>query len=274
MSFPKVDAVREFLAVLVPLVFPDWVPAAVSYAAEEIRIEIASKENSTENLKLLKRLIADERMKPVWAELFKKKRVANHGAFLHPTQLFGGPMMMECAVRLQKQGFLKGQSVADYLEARAARFISELKLDLKGCKSAQDFAAQLFFRNSFYSAIDPKPTFHSDLKKRVRQFETIAKELRSSAQTLRSMEFEWEVLDAIADTCDTQASLILRRGMTRIIKRKSKRGDLKIRAFVLVMSITVELLFNMKLYGTIAKVCNVVLESRMTSQKVRAIVRA
>jgi hypothetical protein len=61
---------------LAPLKFSTWVPHSAIEIAEQLYGELATERDPNKAEEILRRLVSDYRMKRVWSELYRKKRVS------------------------------------------------------------------------------------------------------------------------------------------------------------------------------------------------------
>jgi hypothetical protein len=292
--------------------FPIWVRPAVIHAAEQLRSEFASEENPAEAQEVWWRLVSDSRMKGVWRDLYKKKRLKHKATeeFYYPACVKHASIAAKnrrLAVELREKGGSTNKSEADFLEAEAVLpedesypfpdptwseqyltvqlFLHNVyrKVILPDPRwNEQDCAVQLFFHNAYRDALDHELVFLSDLEKKVGKLQGISEQLRDIAAILSSLGRKREArkLRQIASDCDDHASNILPERNSDgsladdpwIITRR--RGDSKVRTFVANLSITTRQLFGRTLYGTLATVTNVAFNRQdITDTKVRDMLR-
>ncbi len=265
--------------------FPDWIPRAVIDKAEQLRAGISTEENPTEALEVWSRLVLDARMKRVWQELYKKKRIGHQASeeFFYPacvTNKSFAARDRRRASELRKKGGPENEKEANLLEAEAA--VVESINDPPSKWIEQDRAVQLFLYHAYKQALDHELVFLSDLEDKARKVQEIAKRLRCDGATLSSLGMKREArkLQKIASDCDDEALNMLptreRDGSLSddpwIITRR--RGDLKVRTFVTSFSIPVQSMFGTSLYSTVATVTNVALDGQnLTGPKVREMLR-
>jgi hypothetical protein len=293
--------------------FKEWVPAAVMDEAKKLYVEISSQDGSGTEIDLLLRLISDERMRSVWQELYKKKRVnyKSTDEFLHPIHvrkaLIAASLRRQAAA-LRKRGDKSNNAIAKKSkEVLAKGWESEASLlEKETCDllantswSEQDLGAQVFLWQTYHTARDIKPAFLADIKVEVNTLRQAAGQLRELSTTLQSFRIECDALHQIASRCDFEAQNRDRDPTIDdpwIITRK--RNDARIRMFVAYMSIIMQQLFEktetvdaaaresmrrrqlprvgaVQLYGSIATIVNVVFQrADMTGDRVREMVRS
>jgi hypothetical protein len=247
-------------------IIESWVPAAVVDAAVRLHAEL-TEENSGERLAVLSRLISDPRMMLVWQELYKTKRDDKHETTeesLYParvTNLSWAKEHRRQARDLREQGGEQNEAAAKLLEAEAAieEGLGDFPRDPRW--SEQDRAAQLFLNQACRSAINIKPEYLADIQAKVAKLRKIAASLREQAVVLKSlgMKREARTLDEIAADCEDEARISepnLETDDPWIITRE--RGDPKLRTYVVSLSIPTLTIFGTPLYGTLARVANVV----------------
>jgi hypothetical protein len=230
--------------------------------------ELASEQDPAKALEILSGLTSDSRMQRVWQELYKKKRVEHQTTdeFLYPARVTDASHAIELRQRareLREKDKALNERKAKLLDAEATILESLDDPPWIGRLSEQDRGAQLFLYHTYRIALDLKPVFLSDLKANVDKLRTIAKRLQEDAKTLRLLGIERNAqkLDEIASDSVEKAKKIdpdLRSpgDDTWIITRK--RGDTKLRAFIIDLSIISEMLFRKSLYSSLATVTNVV----------------
>jgi hypothetical protein len=264
--------------------FPNWVPLAVIDIAKRLCAELAAEQEPAKAERVLSQLTSDPRMKRVWYELYKKKRL-NHrptDEFWHPvrvTQASQAAASRKRAIELRKSGGVHNNREADHLEAEATALEGEPGPAFDQRYTEQDRGAQLFFYHAYRAALDLKPVLFSDLKANANTLKALADRLRKEAEILRSFEMEREVrkLNEVASDCDDRVWNIdpdnLEPGDDLWIVRRQK-GDVQLRTFVASLSIPTVSLFDDYLYGTIAIVANVALgRDDVRPSKVREILR-
>jgi hypothetical protein len=273
------------VSTLPPPTFSKWVPAAVVEAAERLYAQLASEQDPAKAEKVLSRLTSDPRMKRVWDELYKKKRFEHQAAdeFLHAARVTNAShaaASRQRASELRKAGGADKQRDADLLEAEAAALESEGDPPTDPRWSEQDRAAQFLLHHAYRAALDFKPVFLSDVVANVNTLRSLAERLRKDAAILRSLDLELNArkMDEIASDCDEEAWNIdpnrLEPGDDPwIITRRT--GDIRLKTFIIDLSIPTVLLFGKYLYSTLATVANVVFASNnVTHEKVREILRS
>jgi hypothetical protein len=278
------------LSTLPKLTFP--VPKAVIWQAEQLYAELATKPDHVESMEVLNRLTSDPLMERVWDELYRKSQKSTESTeFFHPavaTRESEAARNRRLASELREKGGTVNERDAKLLEAEATLLEALGDQPSEWCE--QDRAAQIFFYQAFWSAIDIKPVFFQDLKIKVDKLRATAKRLKEEAATLRSlgMKREARLLREVGRDCENEASNILpkRRGGTPsdagifspqpddpwIIYRQKKDDEL--RTFVVDLAITTITLFKGTLDGTLANVANVVFGRRdVTRRRVREFLR-
>jgi hypothetical protein len=273
------------VSTLPPPTFSKWVPAAVVEAAERLYAQLASEQDPAKAEKVLSRLTSDPRMKRVWDELYKKKRFEHQATdeFLHAasvTNASHAAASRQRASELRKAGGADNQRDADLLEAEAAVLESEGDPPTDPRWSEQDRAAQFLLHHAYRAVLDFKPVFLSDVVANVNTLRSLAERLRKDAAILRSLDLELNArkLDEIASDCDEEAWNIdpsrLEPGDDPwIITRRT--GDIRLKTFIIDLSIPTVSMFGKYLYSTLATVANVVFASNnVTHEKVREILRS
>jgi hypothetical protein len=266
---------------------PNWLPPSVIHTAKQLHSWLASEENPVEARKLWSRLVFDSRMKHVWAELYKKKRIHHKVTeeFLYPaclTNASDAVRKRRRAVELREKGGLKNVSEADLLEAEAALLERLYDRPADPRWSEQDRAVQLFLRHAYEAALNHEPVFLSDLEAKVSKLQKVAKQQRVDAAILNSIGLKHVArkLEQIADDCDDEAFKILPHDSRFFLQTDDpwiiarRRGDFELRTFVADLSIIIGSLFGQTLHGTLATVANVCLNRNdVTDRKVWEMLR-
>ncbi len=255
---------------------------AIIDEARKLYAESLNQKDPAKAVELLSKLITDPRMKSVWTELYKKKRV-NH----KPTDEFVNPIFVKNASiavwlrhhasTLRKKGGAQDKLHADTLDAEATLLEKKTYDPLAHTPwTEQDLGVQLFLWHIYHAALEPKPVFLSDIKAEVDALRNAAEQLRAQAKVLQSLHIECAALQQIASDCDSEARLRDRDPKTDdpwIIVRRV--NDAQLRTFVATLSVVTEQLCRNALYGTIATIANVVFSrTDMTGSKVREMLRS
>jgi hypothetical protein len=255
----------------------DQIPAVVTAAAEALYAELAKEDASSEARELLSRLVTDPRMKVVWRELYRKNR-KRPGEFMHPayvTHTAHARLARQRAAELRKMHGENAQREVESLEKEAA-FLETLEGPFFPTRSEQDEGVRLFFFHAFHNAVDIKPEFASEAAACAKKLETVATELRHSADVLESLgkKREAKKLRSLAEDCEDEA---FAREPTPddlgVILRKSD-VDPKIRTFISAQATIAMTVFAKPLYGTLSTVTNVVFPgAKIAAPKVREMLR-
>jgi hypothetical protein len=268
------------------MTYPDWVPPAVINIAEGLFAEIKTEEDPGKAQEMLSRLSSDERMRPVWKELYKKKRDDQYRStskFHHPayvTYKSIAALNRRRACELRKKKGPDNESLAASLEMEADYLEKNPDIYSAVPWSEQDIGVQLFFWHAYVTALNHKPQFLSDLQNKETEFRKIADQLREQAEaTERLGELSLaQKSTQLASEYDNAARNILPKGYKPgisddpwiIIRRRSP----KVRTFVVNLSGAAMTIFYTSLYTTIAQITNVVFHrTDITGSKVREMVR-
>ncbi len=270
------------MSVLPALTFAEWLPPAVKEKATELFHELAEKENSTVASEILSRLISDPLMEEVWREIYKRKRVNYQPTdqYVHPAIVTNASIakwLRRKAAACRKEGGEENECDAKSFDFEAKEL--EQRPDQPQKWSEQDRGAQLFLDHAFHGALDINPVFLSDLQAEVAELEDLAGKLRNCAEALRSRGdgSNAQQLDEIANQYDDEAYAKnpdrLKPGDDPWIIERA-RGDARIRTFIADCSISALTIFKENLFGTVAKVTNVVFNRNdVTANQVREIMR-
>jgi hypothetical protein len=260
--------------------FETWAPPAVLDEARKLYAESASQKDPTRARELLSKLVADSRMKSVWAELYKKKQInyKSTDEFLNPihmTKASKAASLRQRASLLRRSK--KQKDLASYLEFEATSLEEETYDPLAVAPwSEQNLGVQLFFWHVFHAALESKLEFLTDIKAAVQAFDNTAKDFRSLAEKLSSY-FVSAKLREIALECESAAGGINVDPKTDnpwIITRDRGINDAHLRTFVASVSITTQTLLNKNMYGTIATLANVVFgRDDISGRRVRGMLR-
>jgi len=268
------------------LTYQKWVSPAVINIAERLCARVKADRDSSKALDMLSRLASDERMRPVWEELYKKKRDQHH----RPTEEFHHPACVTLkshaarnrrrACELRKEKGPDYEMLANALEMEADE--CEGKPDFYSTVpwSEQDIAVQLFFWHAYWAALNCRPIFLSDLKDKQKKLHNIANQLRKYSESVQLLGQDTlaQKLEEGPSECESAARHVLpdpfKPGLDDpwIISRR--RANVKLRTFIIGVSMQAETLFEKLLAGTVARVANVVFDRRdMTGPKVREMLR-
>jgi hypothetical protein len=255
---------------------------AIIDEARKLYAESLNQKDPAKAVELLSKLITDPRMKSVWTELYKKKRVHHK-----PTDEFVNPIFVrnasiaawlrQHASTLRKKSGAQDALHADTLDAEA-RLLEKKTSDplARTPWTEQELGVQLFLWHIYHATLEPKPVFLSDIKAEVNALRHAAEQLRAQAEVLQSLHIECAALQQIAANCDSEARLRDRDPKTDdpwIISRRVH--DAQLRTFVATLSIITDQLCKKTLYGTIATIANVVFSRNdVTGSTVREMLRS
>lgn len=258
-----------------------WVPEAVVEAAMRIHADLSAEDFSPEGLAVLSRLISDPGMKLVWAELYKKKRIDHKTSedFLHPARVTNRSSALEHrrqALELREKGGEENDLAASLLEAEAT---AEESIDVSTSDqrwNEQDRGAQIFLEQACRSAINIEPVFLSDLQDNAAKLRGIVASLREQSDILRSLGLDGEArkLKKLALTCEREVRNFepnLSTDNPWVISRN--RGNVRLKTYLVDLSISTKLIFGSKLFGTLATVAGVVFSCDVTVDQVRDLLR-
>jgi hypothetical protein len=194
------------------------------------------------SLKILCRLVSDERMNRVWNELYRRKSGSNE--FLNPVQ--------------------RNSLILDKLTS------------LHDPKN-QDKALQAFLKYAYLlAAADPNLTLmtQAEVASKLKQFTVINSRLRENAQDFRALGLETLAtkVEAVAMDCEKSAYKPEPNVFFPIVDRS--RGNQVERGFIIRLSGICLAGFEKGLTGTVATTASVALSKEITRERVREIVRA
>jgi hypothetical protein len=287
MSFPFMMLVER--ARPQAMTYPEWASPAVINIAERLCAQVKTEQDPAKALDMLSRLTSDERMRPVWTELYKKKRDLHRPTetFHHPACVSYKSIAARCrrhACKLRKRQGVDDEIDAKVLEMEADGY--EHKPDPLAAVpwSEQDIGVQLFFWHTYRKALNCKPEFLSDLQRKHSKLKTLADHLRKQAgETELLGEGQASLaqkLAQLASEYDDAARQVLPKGYKPgmdddpwIITRR-RSTDPAMRSFVVFLSIYAKIIFDKELHTTLAHVTNVVFDRHdMTRSKVRELLR-
>jgi hypothetical protein len=260
---------------------PDWTPPIVCQLVTYLLRMRADRQPDL--LPLLKRLTSDFRMRKVWTELLRRKRIdyAPTHEYLHPVSEAGPHLswtqrtqsLRRRAAELRKRGGT-GLEEAARLETLARLIqLTETKLLVpwSGEPSPQDLALACFFNQVVELAqSSPKAVPVRKAKTARRRYITMAKQLLIDAgehadQRLLHAAYAYEEL---ADLAAPPVS-------SPLVVPRNQRRDATLKGFVITLADVTNQIFHAPLYGTIATVTNVTFDrDDMTDKKVRRMLRA
>jgi hypothetical protein len=262
------------------LLYEPWVPAAVAEEFNKLYAESVSDDKSIKARELLDRLAFDPRMKRVWQELYKMKRVKHKSTeqFLHPicvTHYSMADLLRRRAATLSEGTPEEKMLERAYLAE--AKFHEKQTFDpLTNTRwTEQDLGVQRFLWRIYHSDKKIEPIFLSEIKAEVAALRQAAERLRAEVATLQSLGIRCDGLEQIASECDAAARTRDRDPKVEdpwIITRK--RGDPICRTLVVDIAGTTEGNLGTALNGIIAIIANVCLDrADLTGTKVRDMLR-
>jgi hypothetical protein len=222
------DAGKDNLA---SFTVPPGVPNPVSKAARVLYSD-AIERNDMERIAVLQRLVTDPRMRPVWAQLVKRKRTGDR-PFLYPAQ--------------------PDWDIPDNVEERQSRAIGSLVY----------LAVNL--------AMDrPSVMTGKQVETARRKALDEAAVLRAAAGLLHTPASIQANVDAARDR-ETKASLLAEIGLTPTTRMVVERdtGDAQARCFAILFAGQCRRLFGTPLYGVTAAIASVALGRTLTTRTVR-----
>jgi hypothetical protein len=262
------------------LKLPDWLPPVVKFAAQKICLRHA-RDNTSDDIELLNRLISDHRMRKVWDEL-------NHNmTHLNANMKFAGPWYfyycrlgrekLKIATELRTRGGDENEARARILELQATDLVWEPTNEPDQWPETY-LAIYCFFYGLYTISMDPKPLPSQEFLTEMRVKYLAAKQQLMSLSRLLSsfdMQSEAEQLARIADTMKYRdvGTRYVAVG-TRIVKRV--RSDPVLQSFLVRLSTISRFVFKRPLYGTLATTANVALNLHqpINRQQARAILRS
>jgi hypothetical protein len=265
---------------LPPISFEPWVPPAVADGAKKIYAECLASDDPIAAAEPLLRLIADDRMKLVWAELYKKKRLKANGlpAYFYPMCMYStseAARALAKAADLRKRGGCEAEIKCLELEAK----ISEQTYDpypLIRQWSEQDLGVQNLLWHIYRLAINIDPEYFSDMQTAIKTLCEVAKQLSEVSGRLRS-KHPILALEKIGDACLDAAKGLNVDPKTDdpwIIVRDRDINDARLRTFVAHMCIAMVSHVGQEMCGTVATLANVVFErDDVSAGRVREMMR-
>lgn len=242
---------------------PSWVPEAVSNASDSIRTRIEQEHERgvmddvqyKAQIAALDRLTSDPRMKTVWAELYKKKRVEHHRIeeWLYP-------------------GIV-------YPEAKSWSSQPPVSPD-----EIHNYAVKQLFEHAHHLAMNKGPLVGAvQLAQDKETLLKVVDSLLENAERLRHLNVEfWEgeqrefiiqELERYAAECAKEAGqrdLDVWEGTVAL----RQRGNDEVRGYVAWIGSTINNYFASTLYGTVATIANVALDrADVTAGRVRETLR-
>jgi len=266
---------------------PDWVPRAVADLARIIHQDLIKHKADSGSINLLRRLTCDRRMKTVWNELLRHKRVKHRttGHFLHAAR--SGPKIFwsrEARTRLRRANLIrrldKVERIAkiEHLEASAllAEFAETTSLFSRyGSRhpetSRQQHALAFLFHEGFTLAQQkPRPVSQTEAQAARSHFLKMAECILADEIQQRRLGRPDDRLSraasAYVELADTVAPA---SGSPLLVMRKHSRNEC-IKGFVMELASTTKEIFGAPLFGTVATFTNVALNrDEVTADQVR-----
>jgi hypothetical protein len=261
-------------------ILPAWLPPPVATSAR-IAIAKAHEDKGSDQIERVQRLASDPRMKNVWKEVLKRKRLKyeSTGAFVHPATPSEN-WSPQARARRRQSRLLRDRrhtSEANKLEAWArlseftdvSMYLSEC--DRGGAFSRQDRALAFFFFQALRSAQQTiRPVSETEAKAKRRHYLKMANQIRDDVTRLGLTATE--LLDAAFAYEQLADNAAPPSGDPLLVKRK-RRGDEGQNGFVMALAVTATAIFGSSLYGIVATVTNVIFDcEHWTGQRVRKVV--
>jgi hypothetical protein len=259
---------------LPPLEFEDWVPEAVRDEARKIQAEASSQKDPVKAANLLSRLTSNTRMKTVWAEFYKKKRV-NPDRYvnrMYMTNASRAPRLRKEASWIRDHGPNRHKIDSFFMDLEAEQ-LERSSYDplLHTPWTEQDLGIQFFFWKAHDAALDIKLYFKRDISI-LRQ---AAEQLRELAVKLQPLHVDCGVLSEVAVRCDNAANMrdVDPKEENPIVMVR-EASDPELRTYAVELSGVTTWLCGKIMYSTIANVANVVLDREdITGAGIREILR-
>jgi hypothetical protein len=263
--------------------FPEWIPRCIQDLVQ-ILYNDANRHNRAKDVEVLDRLTLDPRMKRVWDELLKKKRL-NYGKteqYLHPTATYHGrKRFWSFAARsLQSRAEehrKRGEDLeADRVQTRAMLVEMEVPNIFNRLHPAK-FAPQeeglicLFCIAFKFAQETPQSVPVAEARKAARRFGAMAKTIRADAAQNRRTRgyFDHRLQDAAFAYEELADDAVGSLGTVVLVSRKA-RSEPRLKGLVMALASTTKVLFGVPLYRTVATLTNVSLNrSEVTGDKVR-----
>jgi hypothetical protein len=265
---------------------PDWVPQPVGQLARNMYQNAPKKGH---DVTLLHRLTTDSRMKKVWAELVRKKRLHHQTTadFIHPAtsdaelwsleaqsiqtradvyRNLGGEDNLHHAKRIETNAMIA--ELADRMTVTSTLARSNL--------TSQSQALAFLFQTAMkLGQPTPQSVSMLEARKAVRRFRKMAEMVRADAnQQQRAGSFQAPQLLEAAFAYDELANRAAEALQDPLLGKRKPRGDSRLKGFVVGLAFATKGIFGAPLYGTVATLANVVLDRRdVTDDKVRKIVK-
>ena len=275
--------------------FPEWTPPCIRDLAQLLynkRHKARAKDKKkarAKDKKIFYRLTLDPRnprMKRVWDELLKKKRLKDRKTeqYLHPTATsdggkrfwsFRARSLQSRAEELRKRG--EGPE-ADRVQVRAILVEMEVpnifsRLQRAKFEPQEQGLIFLFYTAFKFAQETPQSVSVAEERKAAGRFRAMAKTIRADAaeeQRVRGY-FDHRLLDAAFAYEELADDAVGPLGTAVLVSRKP-RSEPRLKGFVMALASTTQVLFGAPLCGTVATLTNVALErSDITDDKVRKI---
>lgn len=256
----------------VPPDFPKWLPKPVCKEARELWKLIPAEKDPVKAEAVLQQLISNRTMEDVWIELYRRR---GKDGYYNPACLTraseAAAYRAEAAALRQMSGDARSLA-ANQEKARQLEFEARL-VDLQRVGPdttdpirEQDYAARLFLRRAYRAGL-VEPQRASDSHVIVGKLRAAAEKLRNLAAEVHAIKIgvteryaerlidAGEVLVSVAKDCESDATVYLPYGSWPLVRQ---RGDMRRRAFVILLFMATDDIFAKPLFGTIAKITNVV----------------
>jgi hypothetical protein len=264
---------------------PDWVPQPVGQLA---RIMYQNAPKKGHEITLLRRLTTDTRMKKVWDELVRKKRLRHKKTedFIHPVTRSAGFWSLEAQSiqrRADKYRNLGGEDnlhQAKRIETNAMivefadRTTVTSTLALSNLTPQSQALVFLFHTVMRLAQSTPRSVSMFEVRKAVRRFRKMAEMVRADAtQQQCAGSFQAPQLLDAAFAYDELADRAAEVLQDPLLGKRKPRGDSRLKGLVVGLAFATRGIFGAPLYGTVATLANVVLDRRdLTDDKARKMV--
>jgi hypothetical protein len=245
--------------------FPEWVPQCIQDLVQ-ILYNDANRHNCTKDVEILDRLTLDPRMKRVWDELLKKKRLNYRKTeqYVHPMASYDEPKRFWsfAARSLQSRAEerrKRGEGLeADRVLMRAA--VLEMEVPnifnrLHPAKLAPQERGVIFLFYTAFKFAQEMPQLVSVAEAR-KAFRAMAKTIRADVATQKQRMRGYFDLDAACAHEELADDAVGSLGTVILVSRKA-RSEPRLKGFVMVLASTTKELFGVPLYRTVATLTNV-----------------
>jgi hypothetical protein len=263
--------------------FPEWIPRCIQDLVQILYNDANRHKARAKDVEVLDRLTLDPRMKRVWDELLKKKRL-NYGKteqYVHPTATYEGKRFWSFAARsLQSRAEerrKRGEGLeADRVQTRAILVEIEVPNIFSRLHPAK-FAPQeqglifLFYTAFTFAQETPQSVPVAEARKAACRFRAMTKTIRADAAQNQRMRgyLDHRLLDAAFAYEELADDAVGSLGTIVLVSRKP-RSEPRLKGFVMALASTTKVLFGVPLCGTVATLTNVALNrSDVTGDKVR-----